>query len=97
MTTDDTDFSDGDAADSLAEVDSGEVSAPWVLPEVSGDRTILRIGWAGLTDLKEVENGRSSPGSTGSVFSFRSSPNIFDNMFLIFIASTVLALAFRKP
>ena len=82
-------------ADSFAEVDSREVSAPWVLPGVSGDRTILRIGWAVSTDSKEVENGRSSPGSTGSVFSFRSSPNMFNN--LVIITSAVLALAFGKP
>ena len=34
-------------------------------------------------------------GSTGFFFSFRSSPNIFNN--LVIITSAVLALAFRKP
>ena len=32
------------------------------------DRTIWRIGWAGLTDLKGEENGRSAPGWLCALF-----------------------------
>ena len=89
----------GAAADSFAEVESGEVSTPGALPEALGGSDGLENRLGELDRLDRGGDGsvgvRFVVGFTGSVFCLRSSPSIFNN--LVIITNAVLALAFRKP
>src|ERR1043166_430475 len=58
-------------------------------------RTILRIGWAGLTDSKEVENGRSAPGWMFRLvwprFLWRNRVSLFSILYFLYSSRLVLA------